>query len=244
MNEHSSSVFAEELRDLSQKIAIMGGLAERSLANSIQALLRNDKELAHQVIENDADIDSSERLIEELSILVIAKRQPVARDLREVLAGIRISADLERVGDLAKNIAKRVLVINPSAVPQSVVLGLEHMSETALVQLKNVLDAHAQRDLDLAVDVWSRDDEVDSMYTSIFRELLTYMIEDPRLITPCTHLLFGAKNIERIGDHATNIAETIHYLISAKPLKAARPKKDGTSFTVLDADDLTRRTET
>lgn len=233
MNEHTSSAFAEELRGLSQKIATMGGLAERGLQDSVQALVRKDRNRAQLVIASDDRIDDLERSIEELAILTLAKRQPVARDLREIIAAIRISADLERIGDLSKNIAKRAMAIGPTSMPNSVILGLENMSETALVQLKNVLDSYAQRDVDLALEVWNRDEDIDSMYTSLFRELLTYMIEDPRLITSCTHLLFGAKNIERIGDHATNIAETVHYLVTGEVIKESRPKGDVSSSTIV-----------
>jgi phosphate transport system protein len=235
MTEHTSTIFDQELRALSQKIATMGGLAERSLSDSIAALIRRDKELAQSVIDNDQRVDTLEKEVEELAILTIAKRAPVARDLRAVIAAIRISGDLERIGDLTKNIAKRVLAVEGVGVPQSVVLGLEHMSETALVQLKDVLDAYVRQNNDLALEVWRRDDEIDSMYTSLFRELLTYMIEDPRYITPCTHLLFGAKNIERIGDHATNVAETVHYLVTGQTLRDDRPKRDATSYLKVEA---------
>lgn len=233
--EHSSSSFAQELRGLSQKIATMGGLAEKSLSDSIQALTRRDKLLAREVIDGDERIDVLEKNVAEDAILFLAKRHPVANDLREVVGAFRISGDLERIGDLAKNIGKRVLAINTNSPPQSVLFGLEHMSEAALVQLKDVLDSYAARDVDRALDVWSRDEQIDSLYTSLFREILTYMIEDPRNITACTHLLFGAKNIERIGDHATNIAETVYYVVTGSPIKDERPKRDASSYTTLGA---------
>lgn len=234
--KHTVTIFEDELRSLSQSIATMGGMAERNLSDSIQALVRSDRKLAQAVIDTDKEIDVQEHLIEESAVLMIAKRQPMARDLREIMAAIRISGDLERIGDLSKNTAKRVIAITPMAMPQSLILGLESMSERALLQLKDVLDAYGRRDTDLAVQVWNRDQEIDAMYTSVFRELLTYMIEDPRLITGCTHLLFGAKNIERIGDHATNIAETIHYFVSGESLGDDRPKGDGSTSGALSAE--------
>jgi phosphate transport system protein len=158
----------------------------------------------------------------------------MAQDLREIMAAIHIANDLERVGDLAKNTAKRVFAVESHFAAQRLVAGVEHIAELSLAQLKNVLDAYAARDLAAARGVWERDDEIDAMYTSLFRELLTYMMEDPRNITFCTHLLFCAKNIERIGDHATNIAETVHFLISGVPLTEERPKKDESSTTSVE----------
>ena len=165
---------------------------------------------------------------------MIARRQPMAQDLREIMAAIHIATDLERVGDLAKNTAKRVFAVESNFASQRLVAGVEHISEMSLAQLKTVLDSYASRDLAAARSVWERDDEIDAMYTSLFRELLTYMMEDPRNITFCTHLLFCAKNLERIGDHATNIAETVHYLVSGTPLTDERPKKDNSSTTSVE----------
>jgi phosphate transport system protein len=157
-------------------------------------------------------------------------------DLRETISAIRISGDVERIGDLAKNIAKRALAIAGQFQPQKVVVGLQHMSDLAMAQLKDVLDAYAQQDSKAALDVWHRDGQIDSLYTSLFRELLTYMMEDPRNISFCTHLLFVAKNVERIGDHTTNIAETIHYLVTGETLAIDRPKNDRSSYATLDSD--------
>jgi phosphate transport system protein len=167
-----------------------------------------------------------QREVEESAILTIARRQPLAVDLRETISAIRVSGDVERIGDLAKNIAKRALVIGSDFQPQKIVLGLQHMSDLVLAQLKDVLDAYAQQDTVRALDVWKRDGAIDALYTSLFRELLTYMMEDPRNISFCTHLLFCAKNIERIGDHTTNIAETVHYLVTGETLAIDRPKND------------------
>jgi phosphate transport system protein len=171
-----------------------------------------------------------QREIEERAILTIARRQPMAVDLREIGA-LRVSNDLERIGDLAKNIAKRVIALGSPTYPGRVIRGVEHMAELVLAQLKSVLDAYARRDTNAALAVWRADEEVDAVNNSLFRELLTYMMEDPRNITFCTHLLFCAKNIERMGDHATNIAETVYYIAEGRPLSGERPKGDSTSST-------------
>jgi phosphate transport system protein len=167
-----------------------------------------------------------QREIEEQAVLMIARRQPVASDLREIVAALRIVSDLERIGDYAKNIAKRSLAINTQGQPTKLALGVEHMGELVQQQLKDVLDAYSQRDEATAVRVWRGDEAIDAMYTSLFRELLTYMMEDPRNIGFCTHLLFCAKNIERIGDHSTNIAETVYYAVRGEVLAEDRPKVD------------------
>jgi phosphate transport system protein len=167
-----------------------------------------------------------QREVEESAILTIARRQPLAVDLRETISAIRVSGDVERIGDLAKNIGKRALAIGGDFQPQKIVVGLQHMSDLVLGQLKDVLDAYSQQDTAKAIDVWKRDGAIDALYTSLFRELLTYMMEDPRNISFCTHLLFCAKNIERIGDHTTNIAETVHYLVTGETLAIDRPKAD------------------
>ena len=231
MQEHIVASFDEDLNSLSQKIAEMGGLAEQNVADSVAALVNRDAEKAQRVIASDERIDRLQRELEESAVLLIARRQPMARDLREIVAAIHIAIELERVGDLAKNTAKRVLAIESNFGSQRLVAGVEHMAELCLTQLKDVLDALASRDLTSARAVWERDNEVDAMYTSLFRELLTYMMEDPRNITFCTHLLFCAKNIERIGDHATNISENLHYLVTGNPLTDERPKQDTTSTT-------------
>lgn len=233
MTQHIVSSFEEELVSLGEKIAQMGGLVEAQLAESIEALSSRDTVLANKVIGDDKKSDEFERDIEEQAILMIVRRQPMALDLREVMAAIRISAELERIGDLAKNIGKRVLAIGSESRPKRLLRGVDHMSRLTMEQLKNVLDAYSQRDADKAMEVWRCDDEIDAMYTSLFRELLTYMMEDPRNITACTHLLFAAKNIERIGDHATNIAEVVHYLVHGEPLTDERPKADTSSVTTV-----------
>ena len=219
-----------DLRGLQSSIVEMGGFAERLVLESLTALTHADGDLAQIVIADDARLDQMRRDLEYAAISMIARHQPTGKDLREIVAAIRISGDLERVGDLAKNTAKRVLAMETRFHSQRLFIGVEHMSEIALEQLKTVLDAFTFQDLSSAHDVRNRDGEVDSIYTSLFRELLTYMMEDPRNITMCTHLLFCAKNIERIGDHATNIAEDIHFLVTGEQLGEDRPKRDTTSF--------------
>jgi len=233
-NEHIVASFDDELNDLAQKIAEMGGLAEEQVGDSVAALARRDGDLAQRVIASDQRMDALQRDIEDHATQMIARRQPMAQDLREIVGAIHIANDLERVGDLAKNTAKRVFAVEGNFAAQRLVAGVEHIAEMSLSQLKNVLDAYTSRNLEAALTVWQRDDEIDAMYTSLFRELLTYMMEDPRNITFCTHLLFCAKNLERIGDHATNIAETIHYVITGVPLTEERPKKDTTSVTAIE----------
>ena len=234
MKEHIVASFDEELSELSQKVAEMGGIAEQQLADSVAALARRDGALAQSVISIDQRMDHLQREVEDKATLMIAKRQPMAQDLRQIVGAMHIANDLERVGDLAKNTAKRFFAIDSNFGSQRLVAGVEHIAELSLVQLKSVLDAYTARDLAAAHAVWERDDEIDAMYTSLFRELLTYMMEDPRNITFCLHLLFCGKNLERIGDHATNIAETVHYMITGVPLTDERPKKDLTSSTAIE----------
>ena len=234
MSEHIVSSYDVELQDLRRRISEMGGIAEKMLVDSIHALLRRDTPLAQAVIAADTRLDVLQREVEEHAILMIARRQPLAVDLRETISAIRVSGDVERIGDLAKNIAKRALAISGQFQPQKIVVGVQHMSDLVIAQLKDVLDAYAQQDTRRALDVWQRDGQIDALYTSLFRELLTYMMEDPRNISFCAHLLFCAKNIERIGDHTTNIAETVHYLVTGEALSAERPKDDRSSFAVVE----------
>ncbi len=233
MNTHIVSAFDEELAELRKLIAQMGGLAEDQFAKSIDALSQSDKRLAEKVIASDDKIDRLEKDLEERAIKLIARRQPMAADLRAIIVAIRISSDLERIGDLAKNIAKRTLAVD-EPLPRSVNAGMSRMAELAMEQLSDVLDAYARLDVDKAQDVWLKDSRIDALYNSVFRELLTYMMEDARTIGMCTHLLFGAKNIERIGDHTTNIAENIHYLVTGGPPQGERPKEDSTSVTTVE----------
>jgi phosphate transport system protein len=229
MSDHIAKAYDQDITTLKTHLAEMGGIAEEQLANAIQALTKRDLSLADQVIRNDQQLDELELRIEEKAILTIAKRQPMAADLREIMVAIRVSSDIERIGDLAKNTAKRTHAIS-EALPRKLSTGLARMGAMAQSQLNQVLDAYAQRDDEKGLAVWRSDEDLDSLYNSIFRELLTYMMEDPRNISLCTHLLFGAKNLERIGDHTTNIAENIHYLIHGKNITEGRPKKDVTSM--------------
>ena len=226
---HIVSIYDEELKYLTRRISEMGGTAEQMVGDSVRALVNTNVALAQKVISEDVILDTAERQINEKAIVTIAKRQPMAADLREIMGAIRIAADLERVGDLGKNTAKRVIAVQGSSIPRNLARGLEHLAELALMQLKEVLDVYASRNIEKAKEIRERDDEIDAIYTSLFRELLTYMMEDPRNITPCTHLLFCAKNIERIGDHATNIAETIFYMATGSQPEGERPKDDHTT---------------
>ena len=226
MVEHTLRAYDEELEALTAELSRMGGLAEVEVNDAIRAIARRDVAIAQGVIGRDARLDEIEADIERRAIRLIALRQPVADDLRRTVAALKISMNLERCGDLAKNIAKRALVIAESDPLTPLTRSIERMGELVAARLKDVLDAFAARDLDRAKAVWQRDQEVDEHYDSIFRELLTYMMGDPRTISSCAHLLFVAKNLERIGDHATNIAEIIHYEITGEQLTDQRPKLD------------------
>ncbi|MFI4976383.1 MAG: phosphate signaling complex protein PhoU [Caulobacterales bacterium] len=224
--EHTVRAYDEELDGLTAELSRMGGLTEMEVSDSIRAISRRDMILAQQVIARDARLDEIELDIERRAIRLIALRQPVADDLRRTFAALKISMNLERCGDLAKNIAKRAIVIAESEPLTPLTRSIERMGELVSARLKDVLDAFAARDVERAKAVWQRDQEVDEHYDSIFRELLTYMMGDPRMIGSCAHLLFVAKNLERIGDHATNIAEIIHYEITGVELTDQRPKVD------------------
>ena len=224
--DHTVRAYDEELDAITAELARMGGLAEAEVADSIRAIATRDVALASSVIVRDARLDGLEMDIERKAVRLIALRQPVADDLRRTVAAMKISMNLERCGDLAKNIAKRALVIAESEPVTPLTSSIERMGELVATRLKDVLDALASREVDRAIAVWAQDHEVDEHYDAIFRELLTYMMGDPRTITACAHLLFVAKNLERIGDHATNIAEILHYEITGIELTEERPKSD------------------
>jgi phosphate transport system protein len=228
--DHTTKAFDVDLQEITRKVAEMGGVAERQIADAIRALMERDMDLAERVIATDPTIDTMQHEVEEKAILTIARRQPMAVDLREIVGAMRVCNDLERIGDHAKHIAKRVVALDLDLHPQKLIRGVEHMAKLVLGLLKQVLDAYASRDLATALVVWHGDEEVDALCTSLFRELLTYMMEDPRNITFCMHLMFCAKDIERIGDHATNIAETVYYIIEGRPITEHRPKGDTTTF--------------
>jgi phosphate transport system protein len=221
---HTVKAYDKELDTLERRIAEMGGIAEKMVIDAMDALSNADTVLAHQVVATDPRLDALQREIENLAVMTIARRQPVAVDLRELIGAIRIAGDLERVGDLAKNIAKRTIKIGAEARVPRAIIGLKHMNEVATESMKDVLDAYAQRDAERAREVWERDVDLDALEDSVFRDLLTHMMEDPRNISSCAHLLFCSKNIERIGDHATNIAETVVYLVSGQPITSDRPR--------------------
>lgn len=233
--EHTVKAFDADLQILNRMIAEMGGHAERQIVQAVDALIKRDRERARRVVIGDAEIDAQQREIEQKAVATIATRQPMAVDLREIIGILRIANELERIGDLAKNIGKRVVVLNGESMPRRVLRGVVHMTTLAAHLLKDVLDGYAERDARKAMQVWNRDEEIDSLYTSLFRELLTHMIEDPGIVASGIHLLFCAKNIERMGDHATNIAETVHFMIKGHPIADQRPKGDTTSFAAAPA---------
>lgn len=235
MNNHIVKSYDAEFQELDRLTAHMGGLAEKLLADAFAALERRDPNLAAAAVASDKAIDLLEQQVQERAILMIAKRQPLANDLRHIMTVLKIVSDLERIGDLAKNIGKRALAVSGESHPKPLMNGLRHMSELAMRQLKDALDALSTRDAAKAREVWHSDAGLDALYNSVFRELLTYMMEDPRNIGLCTHLLFGAKNIERIGDHTTNIAENVLYLVDGVAMTDERPKGDDTSSMMLSA---------
>lgn len=226
MTKHIVTAFDTDLKDLLQILAEMAGWVERSVEVGVDALMSGARDAAEEVITNDDRVDASDRHLESQAVLLIAKRQPMGDDLRVIVSAMRVSQDLERVGDLAKNIAKRALVIDGSFQQRKLAHGVDNLSRLVLGQLKRSIEAFVERDSEKAQEVWRHDTEVDALYTSLFRELLTYMMEDPRNITACTHLLFCAKNLERIGDHATNIAERTIYTATGQMLMEDRPKHD------------------
>jgi phosphate transport system protein len=226
--KHIVTSFEADLKKLRDMIAGMGGLVERAVAGAAEALLDHDPEVAARVVDQDPNIDVQERAVEQFAVQLLALRQPVADDLRQVVQALKVITDLERIGDYAANIAKRSLVINQVASSFSL-SGLGQMAVLVQQNLKSSIDAVGEADAQKAVAVWRADQAVDDLYNTIFRELITYMMEDARSITACTHLLFIAKNLERIGDHTTNIAELTYYAVTGEVLPDFRPKGDSTS---------------
>ena len=233
--EHIIKSYDEELARLNKMIVEMGGLAETQLADAMEAVVKRDSALAARVVEGDDKVDRLERDLDNLAVRLLALRQPMARDLREIVAALKIASDLERICDYAANVAKRSIALAQSP-PIQPVHALPRMAHLALILIKDVIDAYVEHDADKAIAVWTRDEELDEMYSSLFREFLTYMMEDPRNIGVYTHLIFMAKNIERIGDHATNIAEDLYFLVHGTPLVEARPKRDNSSLEVVAPD--------
>lgn len=232
---HTVSAFEGELSQLNSGILRMGGLVEAQIVSAVHAISKRDSAVAEQVIRKDAEIDDLEEEINNLTVLILARRQPMASDLRVIISAFKIAGDLERVGDYAKNICKRTLVIN-QAPPISSIRTVPRMAQLVQQMLGEVLESYVNLDPDRARKVWEADQEVDELYNSLFRELLTYMMEDPRNITAATHLLFVAKNVERMGDLVTNIAERIHFTATGTQIEEDRPKRDVTSMTDSDGE--------
>ncbi len=237
VSDHIVKSFDDDLNHLVNTIAEMGGLAERQLADAISALSKRDETLASSVIAQDKRIDALEADIDAQVIRMLALRQPQALDLRAVIVALKISAELERVGDYAKNVAKRTLTLMQAPIIGSASNTIVRMGMIVGGMISNVIDAYLNADIVKAKEVRARDTDVDQLHTSLFRELLTYMMEDPRNITACTHLLFIAKNIERIGDHVTNIAENVHFLVVGENFGEDRPKSDFSSSTIVSLED-------
>lgn len=226
MNDHIVTSYSDDLEALSADILRMGGLVESMIMEACNAVAIGDMDTARKTVIRDKDVDVLEANIERRIATILALRQPMAQDLREVLAALKIANDLERVGDLSKNIAKRAETVSP-AVDRSVLRGIQRMGEAVTSQLAGVLDAYRNKDAAAALRVWQNDKEIDQLYNSYFREVLTYMIEDPRTIGAGAHVLFMAKNLERMGDHATNIAELVYFFVTGDYLDATeRPKLD------------------
>lgn len=228
-SDHIIRSYDDELKRLTGEIVRMGEIAIAQIEGAVDVVERRDSRAAERVVANDDAIDQLEASVSHDVLLLLARRQPMARDLREILAALRIAADIERIGDYAANVAKRSMALNINA-PIAPVHSLPALAEVASGLLADVLKAYRDGDSELARKVWERDADLDALYTALFRELLTYMMEEPRNITFSTHLLFCAKNIERIGDHTTNIAETIYFMVEGVALKEERPKSDKTSF--------------
>ena len=233
MGEHTVTSFDEDLNHIQRLVRDMSELAGTMVGDAIRALLASDNALAQRVISDDVIMDARQRELDDRSITLIAKRQPMAQDLRAVVGSIRMAGDLERVGDLAKNIAKRVGAVGHGTTPRNLAHGIESMSELVLEQIRGVIERYLLRDAEGLRMLRTDDEKIDVKYTAVFRELLTYMMEDPRNITACTHLLFCAKNLERIGDHVTNIAENAYYVVTGEQLPVNRPKIDETQMSAL-----------
>jgi phosphate transport system protein len=230
--QHVVKSYDQELKRLRSLLTQMGGIVESQVALAAEAIMHRDAAAATRAVEEDPKVDALEREVESFVIRLLALRQPVAGDLRQIVAALKITGDLERIGDYAANVAKRSIVLAQFSLPYSLA-GLAHMAHLVQQQLKSIIDALGDNDADKAVEVWRSDQVVDDIYNAIFRELITYMMEDPRNITPCTHLLFIAKNLERIGDHATNVAETVYYAVKGESLPDSRPKGDTSAYAVV-----------
>ena len=230
--EHIVKSYQQELNHLRALVTDMGGMVESQVALACQAVLNSDTVSAGRAVAMDPKVDALEREVEQYVIRMLALRQPMAQDLRLIVSALKMTGDLERIGDYAANVAKRSIVLEQFSLPSSL-SGLAQMSRLVQENLKLVIDAIGDADADKALDVWRSDELIDDTYNALFRELITYMMEDPRSISPCAHLLFIAKNLERIGDHATNIAENLYYAVTGVPLEQARPKGDSSAYAVV-----------
>ena len=231
---HIVKSFEQELNRLRTLMTDMGGMVERQVALACDAVLNRDADAASKAVEADPEVDAQEREAEQFVIRLLALRQPMAQDLRHIVAGLKITGELERIGDYAKNVAKRSIVLSQFTLPTPL-SGLTHMSQMVQENLKAIIDAIGDNDAEKAMEVWRSDEPIDAIYNALFRELITYMMEDPRNITPCAHLLFVAKNLERIGDHATNIAEMVYYAVKGETMPEGRPKGDSSAYAVVRA---------
>ena len=228
---HIVKSYEQELTHLSDLIARMGGLVENEVALAAMAVAERDSQAAVRCVEMDPAVDALEREVEQFAIRLLALRQPMAEDLRRIVSALKITGAFERIGDYATNVAKRSLVLATLPLPVNLA-GIGSMARMVQENLKTVIDAASANDAAKAIEVWRSDRLIDDLYTAVFRELITYMMEDPRNITACTHLLFIAKNLERIGDHATNVAETVYYAVTGEVLPDERPKGIGSAFAV------------
>lgn len=232
-NEHIVKAFDEDLSRLRKMIAEMGGLAETQLSDAVKALAKENVKLAEEVMKRDKRINAIEEELDVFAVRTIALRQPMAEDLRVIIAALKVGTNLERIGDYAKNVAKRSITLSNTPHIDSSVVALRHLGQEVQVMINEVLDAYLTLDVDKALAVRDKDEDVDKLHTSLFRELLTYMMEDPRNITFCAHLLFIAKNLERIGDHVTNIADQVHFAVVGTRPEDRRTKKDKASTTIV-----------
>ena len=235
-NAHIVKSFDEDLSQIENMILEMGGMVENQIMLSINALIARDEELALSVRKADKAIDQLETEVDEQALKILALRQPMASDLRNVVCAMKVASNLERIGDYAKNIAKRTVALKDTVSIGSSEKTLQRMGNLVQRMVNDVLNAYVSKDLDMASELITRDEEVDLMHNTLFRELLTYMMEDPRNITTCMHLLFIAKNIERMGDHTTAVAEQIHYVVTGEVPEDDRPKSDITSQIVVEAE--------
>jgi phosphate transport system protein len=229
---HIVTRYDQELTKLRDLVTEMGGRVENQVALATQAVVEQDNVAATRAVEQDPAVDALEREVEQFVIRMLALRQPMAADLRQIVAALKFTSGLERIGDYAANVAKRSIVLSQFSLPFSL-SGISNMARLVQGNLKTIIDAIGDNDPIRAMEVWRSDAAIDDIYNALFRELVTYMMEDPRNITPCTHLLFIAKNLERIGDHATNMAETLHYAVTGQTVEEKRPKGDNSAYAVV-----------